>query len=110
MSRGVYPGALGAPDALALTLHHFDLLPQGHPEPSGWRVSQEFPGVLVAWHIWYTVLRLRLIFLERETAGKQYGQRAPSPPRLPQNAARPGFLSGELPRSSGVTSQGQETQ
>lgn len=46
-------------------LHHFDFLPQRHPKSSGWRVSQKFPGMLIAGYIRYTVFWLRLIFLDK---------------------------------------------
>lgn len=97
---------------LALTLHHFDFLPQWHPKPLGWRVSQEFPGVFVAWHIWYTVLRLGLIFLNEETGVNDMAQTPchpsqPIPHLLPtpaseQSVAWPSH-GPEIPRPSPVT-------
>ena len=57
-----------------LTLHDFDFFPEWHPKSFGWCVGQKFPGMFIAWDIWYTVFWLSLIFLKKERVCKLCGK------------------------------------
>lgn len=51
--------------------------------------------MLVAWHVWYTVFRLGLIFLNEETACQRHGTEAwhPHPPPRPPFRTQRGLPS-----------------